>query len=228
MITPEPNGWRTRPTYTVLQAARLAKTTSATVRRWLYGYQALKGGMRPVFGQRQRGRERPAEISFLMLAEIVVVSAFRKKKVKLARLRCAHDYATEVFKIEYPFAHLKLKTDGAHVLHAFEEDQPGQSLLALDRYGQWTLPGGVVQVLENFEFEVDWAARWFPIGRNIPIVVDPRFGAGKPTIVRRGITIETLYKRWQAGQTIAFLAGDYKLQRGIVELALQKAESLVA
>lgn len=219
------DGWRTRPVYTVTQAAKLAGTSSITVRRWLYGSEYKSTPMRPVFGDKKRTIEASVEISFLQLAEIVVVSRFRRRRVKLERLRRAHRYARDLLNIDYPFAWLKLKTDGAHVLSVFQEREPGASLLSLDQYGQWTLPGDVVKTLELFDYEEEFAARWFPIGRNVPIVIDPRYGAGRPTIPDRRLTIETIYKRWRTGQTIKFIADDFKLSPSKVETALRYAEN---
>jgi len=216
--------WRTRPEYTIAQAARLAGTSSTTVRRWLYGSKDQRP-MRPVFGSEERRKEATVEVSFLQLAEIVVVSRFRKRRVKLERLRRAHKYACGELKIEYPFAWLKLKTDGAHVLSEFQEREPGASLLALDIYGQRTLPGDIIKTLELFDYEEEFAARWYPIGRNVPIVIDPRYGAGRPTIPDRRLTIETIFKRWKAGQTIRFIASDFKLPPSIVETTLQYADN---
>jgi uncharacterized protein (DUF433 family) len=219
------NEYRTRPVYTIMQAARLAGTTSATVRRWLYGYRSPSAQMRPVFGNKRRSKEPSVEISFLQLAEIVVVARYRHRGIKLERLRRAHKYAREQFEIEYPFASLKLKTDGAHVLGVFSEMEPGESLIALDQFGQWVLPGDIVKTLELFDYEDDLAMRWFPIGRTVPIVIDPRFGAGKPTIPDRRLTIEAIYKRWRAGQDIRFIASDLKLPAYQVETTLRYAES---
>lgn len=222
------NDWRTLPVYTVSQAATLAKTSHATIRRWLYGYEAPGHRMEPVLERRPKKGEQRAEISFLTLAEIVVVSAFRKRRVRLDRLRRAHGFAKHFYGIEYPFAFIKFKTDGAHVLLQYEKKEPGPTLLAADQGGQLALPGHVVEALEHFDFESEFASRWFPVSKDIPIVVDPRFAAGKPSIPERGVTIETLNKRWKAGQSIAFIARDYKLNKEIVESALQHAENLAA
>jgi len=181
--------------------------------------------MRPVFGIKEKTKEVSVEVSFLQLAEIVVVCRFRHRTVKLERLRRAHHYARDEFHIEYPFASLKLKTDGAHVLGVFQEREPGASLLSLDQYGQWALPGDVIKTLEAFDFEEELAARWFPLGKTVPLVIDPRYGAGRPTIPERRLTIETIFKRWKAGQTIKFIASDFKLPPSLVETTLQYAES---
>jgi uncharacterized protein (DUF433 family) len=142
-------------------------------------------------------------------------------------LRRAHTFARESFGLEYPFASLRLKTDGTHVLRQFEESEPGPSLV-LDLYGQLTLPEPVVKAIETFDFEQELAARWFPMGKDIPIVIDPRYGAGRPTIPNRRLTIETIHKRWLAGQSFQFIAEDFDLEPAAVEDALRYAEKYAA
>ena len=219
------NRWRTRPVYTVSQTAKLAGVHPITVRRWLYGSDSISTKMRPVFSAKGKTKEDKAEVSFLQLAEIVVVSRFRKRNVKLNALRQAHEYACQVLNIEYPFAWLDLKTDGVHVFSEFAKRHPNASLLTLDKKGQFTLPGSVIQALELFDYEEEFAARWYPIGRNVPIVIDPRYGAGRPTIPQRRLPVASIYNRWKSGENIKFISSDYSLPAKLVETTLQYAES---
>lgn len=219
------NRWRTRPVYTISQIAKLAGVHPITVRRWLYGADSASTKMRPVFSEIGKSKEAMAEVSFLQLAELVVVSRFRQRKVKLNTLRQAHAYACEVLTLEYPFAWLHLKTDGVHVFSDFERTHPDASLLTLDKKGQLTLPGNVIQALELFDYEEEFAARWYPIGRNVPIVIDPRYGAGRPTIPHKRLPIASIYNRWKSGENISFISSDYSLPRKLVETALQYAEN---
>jgi uncharacterized protein (DUF433 family) len=219
------NRWRTRPVYTISQSAKLAGVHPITVRRWLYGSDSASTKMRPVFSEQNKSKEGIAEVSFLQLAEIVVVGRFRKRNVKLNTLRQAHTYACQVLDLEYPFAWLHLKTDGVHVFSDFEKDHPDASLLTLDKKGQLTLPGNVIRALELFDYEEEFAARWYPVGRNVPIVIDPRYGAGRPTIPQRRLPIASIYNRWKSGENINFISSDYSLSRKLVETTLQYAEN---
>jgi uncharacterized protein (DUF433 family) len=184
--------------------------------------------MRPVFGSEAKRKEDGAEVSFLQLAEIVVVSGFRHRGVALERLRRAHAFAKRNFNLDYPFASIKLRTDGTHILHEFEVREPGGRLLSLDQRGQLALPGSVLEVLQSFDFEDEWAARWYPAGKDVPIVVDPRYAAGRPAIPGRSVTVDTLYERWQAGQAIEFIAREFRLRKNDVEMVLQHAGKLAA
>lgn len=215
--------WRTCPSYSITQAAKIAGTNPINVRRWLYGSNYPHTYMKPVFGDRE---EIPI-LSFIELAEIIVVSRFRQKNIRLNTLREAHEYARDLLKIEYPFAHMILKTDGANVLANFEEEHPKASLIAMNKRGQLTLPQEVIQALELFDYETEFAARWFPAGRHVPIVIDPRYSAGSPSIPNRRLPVSILYNRWKGGETIRYIASDYALPRNVVEEALRYAEKYV-
>jgi uncharacterized protein (DUF433 family) len=215
--------WRTCPSYSISQAAKIAGTHPINVRRWLYGVVYTEGSMKPVFGQ----RDETAVLSFVELSEIIIVARFRKRNVKLNDLIEAHGYARDYLGIEYPFAHIKLKTDGANVLAVYEKDHPKASLLAMNRRGQFTLPQEVINALELFDYEDEFVARWYPAGKNVPIVIDPRYSGGRPSIPERRLPISLLYGRWKSGEDMHYIASDYALKPDVVEEALRFAENYV-
>lgn len=216
------NGWRTESLYTIMEAARLARVSSVTVRHWLFGYQTPSRQIPPIFGEQDKG----PLVSFLQLVEIVIASRFRRGPVKLDRIRKAYEFAKKEWDLEYPFAALKLEPLGGHVLRRFEEQEPGASLLVLDEPGQWTLPGLVIKQIHNFDYELELAARWYPLGKTIPIVIDPRFSAGMPTIPNRRVTIQAIHNRFKAGYPMRFISSDLKLKPNIVEEALRYANQI--
>jgi len=221
--------FRTGKAYTATQAARLADTSPQNVARWLRGYTALGHQMAPVFGRRPSGAART--ISFLELTEIIVVAKFRrpdphgKRRASLETLRRAHDYARHAFRLEYPFASLNLKIEGGHILHDFDLANPDEAMIALDMDGQWVLPLPVQKELELFDFNPDdhLAQRWFPLGRDGHIVVDPHIAAGRPTIAGTGVTVDVLRKRFLSNESIEAIAEDFEIGVTDVEQALRYA-----
>lgn len=216
--------------YTPRQAARLAGVSPSTVTRWLKGYAAPGHQMAPVFDGSPQERAQATSglsLSFLQLIEIVVVAQFRRGShpVQLERLRRAHAFARDHFGLAYPFASLKLREFGGHVLHEFDAVDPDGTSLALDLAGQWTLPGVVRLALEQVDFSpIDgFAERWFPAGRSTGVVLDPRMGAGRLTVAGTGITVETLYERFLAGESIEMLADDYSITADTVQAAIRLA-----
>ncbi len=224
----ESKDWRTLPAYSVSEAAKLACTTAPTVRRWIWGNEIA-----PVFGKQSASAGQPATISFLMLAEILVAVRFRRRNIKLETVRQAHTFACDFLKMSHPFAFSEFDTLGGHIMHEFSL-QTGEPALyrALDTEGmQAALP---MPVLERF-LQLDFievrglAARWFPLGRDVPVVVDPRFAAGRPSIAGSGIRAETILTRFFEGrESISAIADDFELDDKVIELIIQHEKALAA
>jgi len=183
--------------------------------------------MAQVFG----GKKTPTDgsslqVSFLELAEIVVVSRFRKdSRIQLERIRRAHAYAKKVLKEPFPFATTQFKEFGGHIIHEFEESEPGRGQMAFDTGGQWVLPGFVQEGISSFDFEPEdrWVKRWFPFGRLAHVVVDPHYAAGRPIVEGTRVPVRMISERFKAGDTIQFLARDYGLKASVVEEVLRLA-----
>lgn len=108
------------------------------------------------------------------------------------------------------------------------EDGPDISLQAMDEPTQWTMPGLVVGIIDQIHYELDLAAQWYPAGKSLPIVVDPRISSGVPTKVGRGVTIQVIHKRFRSGQRMDFIANDFELEPSVIEEAVRYAEQIAA
>jgi uncharacterized protein (DUF433 family) len=223
--------------YTIGEAGRLAHVAPVTVRRWLHGYapdlRHPDWRRPPVFGPKDT---KVSLVSFLQLVEIVVASDFRKvSHLKLDVIRDAHENLRSESGIEYPFAHAELESLGDHVVRWLK----GQALAqAVDVPQQFSLPGlleertheVVERRLSELDFERMLAARWYPVGKDFPIVVDPLYGAGLPTIVGRGVTVGAIYRRWKAdpNENIELIADDLQLDAQLIERVLKYADKIAA
>jgi uncharacterized protein (DUF433 family) len=219
--------FRVGKAYSISEAAKLADTSAATVRRWLMGYEAPGHHMVPVFGEKER-RSDTLLLSFLELIEVVVASRFRHDdNISLDRIRRAHRFAREKIGVSYPFASNRFRAEGGHVLHEFERQAPatGSAMMAFDLNGQWVLPSDVQDALTNIDFETrdSLAARWFPFGREAHVVVDPHLAGGRPIVEGTRVPISAIHQRFQAGESIDFLADDYGLASGVIEDVLRLA-----
>jgi uncharacterized protein (DUF433 family) len=199
--------------YTFSEAGHLAHVSPSTVRNWLFGYAGGHSGqVAPLFARRD---ETGAMVSFLQLIEIVVAGNFRKAEhVGFQTVRQG------LMKTRRP--------NDDHIVERLRSERPGRSLQALDQPLQWTLQGLVLETLEQLDFESELAARWYPVGKSIPIVVDPKITSGLPTIVGRGVTVEVIHQRFKAGQRLEYIAQDFVLEPVLVEEALRYAEKVTA
>lgn len=218
--------WRTSPLYTISEAARLAKVAPNTIRRWLSGTESSK----PVFGDPLYDVARDsAVVSFIQLVEIIVASNFRREgRVSLDVVRRAYVNAKDYFGTEYPFASLKLEPLAGHIIVRLREAKDAQGIPAIDSPGLTTIPGLTIDVLKDIEYETELAARWWPVGKDKPIVIDPRFSAGLPTVPKRRVTVQNVHKRWISGQDIEFISKDLVLESHIVEEVLRYAGQIAA
>ena len=222
------DGWRTESMYTFGEAARLTRVSATTVRNWLLGYTVRGREVPPLFPS-----SNGAMVSFLQMIEVMVAGRFRRstlrRRVSFRTVREAHVNARELMGIEYPFAHMKLDAMGGHVVR-FLEIGPDASHPALDSPGQWTLPGLLRETIDQLEYDDDHAlaARWFPIGKTVPIVVDPKVSTGLPVIEGRGVTVQAIRNRFNSGMKIDFIAKDFDMDRDLVETALQYWERFAA
>jgi uncharacterized protein (DUF433 family) len=217
--------FRTGKVYTVAQAAKLADTSPRTIRNWLFGDRER---MRPVLVERSREPDTVQRVSFLELADLVVVARYRRLQIDLEAVRDAHSFAQKEWGIPFPFASLNVTTLGGQVLRRYENAHPdaGQ-FVVMSSPGQYVLPGLVEEQVKNFDFDPDpedpFVVRWHCYGRDVPIVVDPRFGGGLPTVEGRGITVDIILRRHRSGEGRRFIASDYGLRVSVVDEVLRHA-----
>ena len=214
--------------YTFGEAAQLTRVSASTVKNWLVGYTVKGREVPPLFPS-----GNGAMVSFLQMIEIMVAGRFRKsalgRSVTFRTVRDAHVNARESWGTEYPFAHMKLEALGGHIVHFLREGVPVASHEALDVPGQWTLPGLLRrEMTDQLEYDHDLAARWFPIGKTVPIVVDPRISTGLPVIEGRGVTVQAIRNRFNSGLRIDFIAKDFDMERDLVETALRYWDKVAA
>jgi uncharacterized protein (DUF433 family) len=213
------NGWRTQPMYTFKEVARLSGVSASTVRNWMFGYAVEERKVPPLI----KASPDATCCSFLNLVEIMVAARFRKAEgTKYEIVKRTYENAKKLYPFEHPFASdLRLKAIGGHIVHMIREKG---SLQAIDTPEQFTLPYLVEEAMEQLEFELELASKWYPVGKNIPIVVDPYVSSGVPVIEGRGITVENIEKRFYNGkQNWDFIASDLELPINVIQEVIRFA-----
>lgn len=173
------------PSYSIRESARLADANVYTLAQWFRG-------KRPVVP----GKQARTGLSYLQLVEGAFVASFRAAGLPLQRIRKARDYLAETFHADYPFAQIELKTDGVHILR----EMPDGNFIAADRSGQRAWERLLADRMAQFDYVSEVAMRWHFRGRSVPLVVDPRFSFGSPTVEGSGIATWALGGRFAAGE----------------------------
>jgi uncharacterized protein (DUF433 family) len=191
--------------YTLTDAARLLGLTPRRLSRWVRGYtywlrsgtQSRRTRKPPIVATdlpRIRGR---VAFSFLELMELRVVLGFVQQGVPLQRVRGAARRVADLFDTTHPFAHRGLFTDRQQIFVdiADTEAQPGLLQVTGRRAGPQLVAGGLLEghVEEmDFDAQTSLAVRWFPLGRGVPIVLDPRIAFGAPVLLGTRIRTDVL------------------------------------
>jgi len=208
-----------RPTYTATEAARYTDFSPQSVARWRagYAYPTQKGPRRsgPLTGGRPHGL-----LTFNELLEVAVVAAARRADVPMRSIRRAITAAREVYGIDRPLVTMTLMHDGKDIFIREIERADTSRYVNLSRHGQvaWE---HVRDVLRDIEFEEDAAVRWYPDGRDTPIVIDPRVSFGRPYVVRKGVSTDAIRSRFLARESIDDIVDDFDLTEAEVEAALR-------
>ncbi|WP_428273514.1 hypothetical protein [Candidatus Palauibacter sp.] len=181
-----------RPSYAVAEAGRLVGLTAGRVSRWLRGYEYSYGdavrGQPPVL---QGSGTESAYASFLDLVDLLFVKRFLDHGVSLQKVRRALDEARQVLGTNH-FARQTFFTDGGSIFLRLQEEVHkgrGEAILELMAGGQWVIAPVIRELARQIEFESPegLASRWYPLGRNRPVVLDPMVSFGAPSIAGRGV-----------------------------------------
>lgn len=199
-------GALTAPIYEPAEVARFVGLTSSRVRRWLFGYHYRVGSDKrekkqvPVIRRKSTDRYRYA--SFLDLIELLSVKSFLDKGLSLQRVRRACDEAASVLQVDHPFARRRFFTAGRQIYLEFQNRIDAVNLLHLLSGGQWVIEPIIREFAEQIDFDLDseLASKWWPLGKDEHIVVDPLVSFGTPSIVGSGVKTANVYDLYRAEQ----------------------------
>jgi uncharacterized protein (DUF433 family) len=205
------------PAYTAARAAQIVRLSPSTLRFWACGDGEHAALFAPAL-------ESPLTLSFSNLVESFVLASMRRVHgVSMQRVRKALSFVGKKLGIQRPLIHTRFRTDGVNLFvqqadQLFEAASPGQALLR-----------DILEAsLERIEWGSEIAARLYPWVRADlrgkqpkSIVIDPHRGFGQPIIAGTGIETRIVTERYRAGESVAELAQDYRLDSEQIEDAIR-------
>lgn len=214
----------TEPRYTIPEAAEFIQRPSSTVRRWAVGHSRTHRGRRRVddplilidgdFGD-------PIALSFLNLLELRFLAAYRRH-VPLQSIRRALDFAGSVLGVDRPLLSLEFKTQGKSLFLRFADEGDDAYLMNASRRGQLAWPTTLDEFIESIDYEERTARRWWPLGREEPVIVDTLLNGGRPSTALSGVrTIAIAVQREKEGLEVPDIAYDVGATEHEVRAALR-------
>lgn len=233
MIASTPLDQLGRPAYPVAEASRLVGLPARKVRRWLrgYGYKHDHAvGLQPQV-PRGGGTASPCA-SFLDLVDLLVVKWFLDHGVSLQRVRRALEEACDLLGAKH-FTRQTFSTYGGSIFPRLQEEDSedrGDAILEVMSGGQRVLAPAVRELVEQLDFEAPegLASRWYPLGRNKPVVLDPMVSFGAPSIVGRGVKTINIHDLFVAeDKSLASVGSWWSLTDSEIQAAVEFERQLV-
>ena len=174
--------------YEVPEAARLAGLKPAQLRRWLGGREAP-----PLWRTELPVVEDRIGLGFHDLVQARILGELVRQGLHPRLLRRLVAEAREMLRTEHPLAHARFRTDGKRLyLELLEEER---RIYDLDRR-QYGFHRVIEPSLKSLEYHGEMAARWWPLGRNTLVVLDPERAFGKPVASESGVPTATLFEQY--------------------------------
>src|SRR5438093_723835 len=195
--------------YTVEEAARLLAVHPSTLRRWLVGYSyplkdRTRGQQPSVVAAGRRPVSDPKVVTFLDLAELLVIKGFRSHGIPLQQVRVAAEEGSRIFGTPHPLAALHVVTDGRRIFAETQSRSGSPEMVSLTEGGQYVFVDAVEANLRDLDFDptTGMASKWWPRGRGGLVVIDPRVGFGTPQIAEAAVPTSAVYELVEAGETV--------------------------
>jgi uncharacterized protein (DUF433 family) len=215
--------------YPIPLAARLSKVSERRIRYWLKRLESENAREDKRFWQ---GEHQPIDrkivLGFLDLQEVRFVEAFLRAGVSWKVLRAAHEVARKRYHNEHPFCTRTFATDGKHIIEELKNasDQIEYEEIAKT---QRVFTSVVHPFIRDLEFSADRRLlRWWPLGTQRSVVLDPHRQFGQPIVTDAGVATEILYLAVKAGQSERDVANWYEVQESGVRDAVDFEEWLAA
>lgn len=215
-----------RGMYSFPRASELTGIPSQSLRRWALGRTAAAGSAstRPLVSLDIPDIDDENALSFLNLVELKLVGEFRRLGLPLQYIRRVVEVLRDSYDFEHPLACRRLLTDG-HAIFA-EIDERGEFAcleIAGRRPNHFVMQDVVQPFFKDIEFyhDSDLARRWFPLGLEGGIVIDPSIAMGEPVLAGRGLQTSMLASLVQAGDSPEEVADWYEVLPDEVRLAVR-------
>ena len=230
MIALSVDDLREVPAYSFTEAARYLRLPLSTVRAWCIGqrYYDTKRTPRRFASVIDIADPKLKRLSFINLVELFVLAAIRRKyEVGLPQVRQAVAYLKRKFPSPHPLANHEFQTNRVDLF----AEKFGE-LLNLSKEGQVEMGELLRAHLKCVHRDpVGVPIKLYLVPRNPrvdvtkrehgTVVIDPRFGFGRPVLDGTGIRTDVVIERFSAGEPLEVLAEDYGRPKEEIEEILR-------
>ena len=215
-----------RGIYSFSRAAEISGVPAASLRQWTLGRRTSQESLssRPLVRLDIPELDGERVLSFLNLIEVKLVGEFRRLKLPLQYIRRVAEVLGQSYDATHPLACRRLQTDGKSIFAEIDEMGQFACIEIAGRRPNHVVFDAVIRPLfKDIDFTVglDLARRWYPLGRDGGVVVDPAKSFGEPVLVGSGIPTRTLATQVVvAGDSLTEVASWFEVAPDAVQIAV--------
>lgn len=207
-----------RPLYNFAEADRLAKVTPNTSRRWLKGYSFWYDGEQRTMPPVTPTTETKDAVSFVDLMEVAAIGRLLQKGFSFQRIRKINAIARFYLQTSRPLVTETFKVKGRDI---FVDSGFGILVNVGQNAGMQAWDEVLDPFLETVEYEDRIVRRWWPLGKDVGVLIDPDYGFGLPVIEGNGVRTEIIAERYRAGDSAEEITYDFSVTPDEIEDALR-------
>jgi len=201
--------------YSVDEAARILHANPATVRRWVEGYyhqdsEAKRQRHRPVVLPELDRFAGHRLLTFANLMELHLIKLFRDAGVHMRTIRKAAEMAARRFATDHPFAWKRFDTDGKAIFitlsHEDDREMVQDAVTAQRVFEEMVRP--FFLKVDDHQNEI---IRYWPLGRQECVVIDPSRAFGQPIDDPSGVPTAVLAEALEVEGNAEFVARAYRV-----------------
>lgn len=195
-----------RPLYSFAEADRIARVTPSTSSRWLKGYSYWYGGEHRKMPPVTWTPETKDAVSFVDLIEVATIGRLRDKGFSFKRIRQINAYCRIALGMPRPLVTEKFRVAGEDI---FVADEFGILVNVGREAGMQAWEEVLEPFLDDVEYEEQIVRRWWPLGKDVAVLVDPNYGFGLPVVEGTGVRTEIIAERHRAGDSDDEISYDF-------------------
>jgi uncharacterized protein (DUF433 family) len=192
--------------YTVPDLALILHLPQWKVRRWLtdfYDQRLANDKIKYSWGE---GKDRTT--NFLTLIEFYIFYMLREHKIGVGKILEAHQQMSKLLKTRYPFASHNLLVNKKDILYQVGLD----TWVHADKTNQIVIHRLIQEFSKKIDFsENSMAKRFWPLGKDHSIVVDPHHQFGQPIIHGTNINAANIFSMYESGEPLSTIGILYDL-----------------
>jgi uncharacterized protein (DUF433 family) len=166
-------------------------------------------------------------LGFLDLQEVRFVDKFRELGVTWPTIREVAIRAKRLFGTDHPFCTQRFQTDGREIfIEVIEEDRNLTLLEVLKK--QHYFRDVIKPFLRDLEFQDLLPIRWWPLGHDRKVVLDPKRSFGKPIVKKEGVATSVLAEAYRIERSTEAVSYWYGVSSDAVTDAVEFEKNIAA